>query len=38
MGALDSESPLTCSGSHKPMKISAVITDPAQVLEILDGS
>jgi hypothetical protein len=27
--------PLTCSRCHKPMKVIAVITDPAQVLKIL---
>ena len=27
--------PLTCSRCHNPMKVIAVITDPAQVLKIL---
>ena len=31
----DSGSPLTCPRCHNPMKVIAVITDPAQVLKIL---
>ena len=31
----DSESPLSCPRCHKPMKVIAVIIDPAQVLKIL---